>query len=235
MTTPEREDLLNKLQRLLEMTEKNGCTEAEAGVAAIKAQALMDKHGLSLKDLKAASPTDVCANESVVAGKKKTHEVQFCCPVIAEFTGTRAWSDRKGDCVLIQFYGIANDVSIAVYLFKTFRAAMDFEWTRSWSHNSELTDLHAKTVRRSFMTGMYRRLNERLKTLIKERENNIDRQYDSRSIVLVKEELVERGFGSLGLKLHSGKHRRAAIRDSGAFKAGQDAGGRVGIDHGRLE
>ncbi len=234
MTQANREDLLNKLQALLEMTEKNGCTEAEANLAAIKAQALMDKHSLSLADLKAASPTDICGGDWVYNGKKKAHESRFTAPTIAEFTGTRAWSDRQGDMVLVRFFGLKSDVAIAVYLFKTFQAAMDFEWTRYWKHNAELTDLHGKTVRRSFMAGMYRRLNERLRSLIQERGKSIDAKNDIRTIVTVKDQIVTQAFDSLGLELKTRKHR-TSIKSSSAYRAGHDAGGRVGIDSGRLE
>jgi hypothetical protein len=193
----------------------------------------MDKHSLSLADLKAASPTDVCGGDWVYNGQKKAHESRFTAPAIAEFTGTRAWSDRQGDTVVIRFFGLKSDVAIAVYLFKTFQAAMDCEWTRYWKHNSELTDLHGRTVRRSFMAGMYRRLNERLRLLIEERKN-IDAKSDIRAITIVKDQIVQKAFDSLGLSLSSRKHR-TPIRDSSAYRAGHSAGNRVGIDSGRLE
>lgn len=234
MIQANKEDLLNKLQALLEMTEKNGCTEAEANLAASKAQALMDKHSLSVADLKAASPNDICGADWVYNGKKKSHESRFTAAAIAEFTATKAWSEREADTALIRFFGLKSDVAIAVYLFKTFQAAMDFEWTRYWKRHAELTAMHGKTVRRSFMAGMYRRLNERLRLLIEERERRIEDKNEIRSIVIVKEQIVIKAFTSLGLSLRTRSHR-TLIRDNSAYLAGHDAGGRVGIDSGRLE
>jgi hypothetical protein len=46
-----RERSLCTIRRLLEMTESRGCTKAEAAVARAKAFALMDAHGISLKEL----------------------------------------------------------------------------------------------------------------------------------------------------------------------------------------
>lgn len=230
-----REDLLNKLEALLEKTLANGCTEGEARLAAAKAQELMAKHGLSVNDLKAASPTDVCGADWVYNGKKKAHESRYTAPAIAEFTDTRVWGDRQGEDLVVRFYGIKEDVAVAVYLFKTFQSAMDFEWTRFWTKNADLTEENPKTARKSFMAGMYRRLSERLHSLKQERDKSIDPQNDIRTIVLMKGELVTKGWNSLGIKLRTGRKSRTSVKSSEAFRAGQDAGSRVGIDGGRLE
>jgi hypothetical protein len=49
--TPVREGLLSTIRALMEMTEARGCTRAEAAIARAKARQLMDKHGVSLKEL----------------------------------------------------------------------------------------------------------------------------------------------------------------------------------------
>jgi Protein of unknown function (DUF2786) len=230
-----REELLNKLSALLGKTEQNGCTEGEARVAAGKAQQLMDKYGLSLADLTAASPTDVCGWESVFTGRKKTHEVQFCGPTIAEFTGTKVWLVRGRDEVRVQFFGIKNDVSVAVYLFKTFRSAMDFEWTRYWSKNTGLIDVNARTARKSFMQGMYRRLCERLREEIDKREAVAASNNGCREIVVAKEKVVAEAFDDLGLRIGAGRRPSISERHHGSYRAGSEAGNRVSITQGALE
>jgi hypothetical protein len=51
-----RERSLSTIRCLLEMTESRGCTKAEAAVARAKALALMDAHGISLKELVSEPP-----------------------------------------------------------------------------------------------------------------------------------------------------------------------------------
>jgi hypothetical protein len=48
---PAREGLLSTIRALMEMTEARGCTRAEAAIASAKARQLMDKHGVSSKEL----------------------------------------------------------------------------------------------------------------------------------------------------------------------------------------
>ncbi len=49
--TPTREGLLNTIRALLEMTVARGCTEPEAALARSKALELIEKYGITLRDL----------------------------------------------------------------------------------------------------------------------------------------------------------------------------------------
>src|SRR6476660_1258625 len=48
---PTRESLLNTVRALLEMTEARGCTAPEAALARSKAIELIEKYGITLRDL----------------------------------------------------------------------------------------------------------------------------------------------------------------------------------------
>jgi hypothetical protein len=225
-----RQELLDKIAALLEMTEKNGCTEAEAENAADKAQVLMDKYGLSISDLKAASPTDICGSEATHLGKRRAHEVQYCCYMIATFTQTMSWFRRSSTEIHIHFFGIKNDVSIATYLFKTIRQAMDFEWS-AWCHaNRDFTYSSPQTARKQFMTGMASRINTRLKTLVNERAAHASEGNDCRALVVLKDQIVTKAFSELNLKFRTSRRRSRTDRTTAAFAAGSAAGARVSFN-----
>jgi predicted HicB family RNase H-like nuclease len=223
-----REELLTKIAALLQKTLDNGCTEGEALAASGKASELMAKYGLSLSDLKAASPTDVCGQDEITFGARKTsHEVRFTCVAISEFTGTKVWTELSETPIRIKFFGLPNDVSIAVYLFKTFQAAMDYEWQHYWSTQGGFHHENVRTVRKNFMVGMARRLNERLRqeaARAKQSDNNC------RAIVVVKEALVAEAFNeTFNFRLRTRTSKRS-IRSERAFSAGQAAGSRVSFN-----
>jgi hypothetical protein len=225
-----REELLTKIAALLQKTEENGCTEGEALAAGSKAQELMDKYGLSLSDLKAASPADACGvNEIVFAGKRKSHEVQFTCMAIAEFTGTKVWaSDHDGQGWRMKFFGLHNDVSIATYLFQTFKAAMDYEWTHYWSTQGALHSENVRNVRKNFMLGMAHRLNDRLRAEHKKAETAGN---DCKAIVVVKEALVAQAFKEkFSFRLRSRTSRHCLQSNGKAYQAGESAGSRVSFN-----
>lgn len=239
----DREKLLTKLQALLEMTERNGCTEAEAALAADHAARLMQKHGLSLADLKAASPTDVCCLEGLKGGKRHTHEVQWTVPIIARFTQTRTWltksvlkrsKAKKQIEVVIQFFGIKNDVAIAIFLAKTFQQALDLEWTRYWTKARAITLFTEHAARKGFMIGMTDRLNDRLNEMIRQREIQGTSENDCRAIVVLKEDVIAKAFADLGVKFDSKVRNTSHRIDPMAYRAGHEAGAGVSFTAGRL-
>jgi hypothetical protein len=65
-----KDGLAQKLRALQNMTVANGCTESEALVAAAKAAELLEHYGLSLEELKAAAPDQVCDSDSVDCGRR---------------------------------------------------------------------------------------------------------------------------------------------------------------------
>ncbi len=87
-----KENFVQKLQALQNMTVANGCTESEAFVAAGKAAELLQRYGLSMQELKAAAPDQLCDQNSLSCGLPRyTHEVRFLAPIIGEFTKTKTW------------------------------------------------------------------------------------------------------------------------------------------------
>jgi hypothetical protein len=72
MNDVKRNALILQLTKLREMTQENGCTEAEANNAAAMAQRLMDTYGVTMSDIDAAiTPDELCEeDEFTVPGRK---------------------------------------------------------------------------------------------------------------------------------------------------------------------
>ncbi len=229
-----KESLVQKLKALQNMTVANGCTESEALVAADKAAELLERYGLSMQELKAVAPNQLCDQNSVNCGRRHTHEVQFLAPVIAEFTKTKTWITRTSTEVQMTFFGLKADVQIASYLCDVFRTAMETEWTIYWACHQLEHDRHSKTVRKSFLLGMAKRLNARVLALI-EKTKSSPVLSESREIVVLKAQIVEKAFTDLDLRFKKGRRSISATFDSKAFAAGELAGDQVSISAGALD
>src|SRR3984957_21088419 len=108
-----KDGLVQKLQALQNMTVANGCTESEALVAAGKAAELLERYGLSMEELKAAAPDQLCDQNSLGCGLPRyTHEVRFLAPVIAEFTKTKTWISQANTEVEDTFFGMKTAVQL---------------------------------------------------------------------------------------------------------------------------
>jgi Protein of unknown function (DUF2786) len=229
-----KDGLAQKLRALQNMTVANGCTESEALVAAAKAAELLERYGLSLEELKAAGPDQVCDFDSVNCGRRHTHEAHFLAPKIAEFTNTKIWLTRCRTEVKITFFGLKVDVQIASYLFTVFRTAMETEWANYWTSHKEQHSCHGKTVRKSFLMGMSKRLNARLSALIEEAKSG-PALSESREIIVLKAQIVDKAFQELNLRLQKSRRTIRASFDSKAYDAGQLAGEKVSITTGAID
>jgi hypothetical protein len=230
-----KDGFVQKLQALQNMTVANGCTESEALVAAGKAAELLERYGLSMQELKAAAPNQLCDQNSINCGRPRyTHEVQFLAPVIAQFTKTKTWLSRNSSEVQMTFFGLKADVQIASCLFNVFRAAMETEWTLYWACHGVERHNNSRTVRRSFMLGMTKRLQARLFALI-EMTNSGPVLSVSREIVVLKEEIVEKALGDLNLRFKKTRKSKSTAFDVDAFVAGEVAGDNVSISSGALD
>jgi hypothetical protein len=229
-----KDALAQKLRALQNMTVANGCTESEAVVAADKAAELLERYGLSLEELKAAAPDHLCDSDSVHCGRRHTHEAQFVAPKIAEFTKTKIWLSRTRTEVRLTFFGLKADVQIASYLFNVFRIAMETEWAVYWASHKEEHHSHGKTVRKSFLMGMTKRLDARLSALIEAAQSGPTLS-ESRELIVLKAQIVEKAFRDLNLRLRKNRPTTTAGFDSRAYAAGQRAGEKVSFSSGAIE
>jgi hypothetical protein len=230
-----KEILVQKLQALLNMTVANGCTESEALVAAGKAAELLQRCGLSMQELKAGAPDQLCHQNSLSCGLPRyTHEVRFLAPIIAEFTKTKTWISHTNTEVQVTFFGLKADVQIASYLFDVFRTAMETEWAVYWGYWGAEPNVNRRTTRRSFMFGIIKRLQARIGELI-EKTKSAPVLSESREIVVLRAEIVEKAFRDLDIRLKKSRRKISNNLNANAFAAGQVAGDNVSISSGALD
>jgi len=147
MTNEKRkEELLTKIQNLLNTTTDKGASESEAQTAILLAQKLMAKHGLEMSDVE-ASGEPVSKEVAEAAGQDKGGVLQWweknLAKIIADnfrcYTFTRGYGRRY----FIVFMGLKEDTEIAKGIFKFASAQIEH---------------HARQYRRSRKKELEKRL-----------------------------------------------------------------------------
>ena len=223
--TTVRDKIAKKIRALQTRTTDRGCTEAEALTAAAVAAKLMAEHDLTMTDVEIGEIE--CRAVHIDTKRKMAHEVQNCTSAIAYFTDAKGWQSRRTGTVHIVFFGRRSDTDFAVYLYEVIKAAMDHELS-AFKFSSFLAE--GPTGRReshSFLLGMARRLNKRLRAL-KDAQEASTRASTGRSLMIVKAHALNQQFANLGISLHGVGH--SISRSHAAFAAGQDAGNSVGFN-----
>lgn len=112
------EKIIEKIRKLLEMTEENGASENEAMVAALKAQKLMAEYDIDLIDVKDEKITEEICEERVdttLEGNYSTKwKIQLAC-IIANNFRCKVYTVGPNTVV---FYGHKSDAKIAGDVFK---------------------------------------------------------------------------------------------------------------------
>jgi uncharacterized protein DUF2786 len=254
-----RTALLDKISALLEKTEANGCTEAEALAAAEHAQSLMAKYGFGLSELETiSSPLDAVETDGTPIGDKRCHEVVLCASAIGFYTDTKSWYNHHGIIntsrtrhrlhekhrgAILCYFGLPADVQVAIYLTQTLRRALDSEWHTFWQakkdwegfweDTKEEPKVSPRTARTSFMDAMTISLSYRLREM--KEAQGLSKTNNCREIVLAKNRIVEAAFDATEITFKSASYRGPSGFDGRAFSAGSAAGYRVSISSGALE
>ena len=226
-----REDLLRRIRGLMGMTTANGCTEAEAQLAAAHVDRLMGEYDINLSDLEVRDQT--CDQIGVPTGTIDRHMVTETGAAIAAFTDTKWWRSHRDDGVYIMYFGCRTDIEIAEYLTYLFQRALERETAGVGLLDFRWQKMHAgqrMEARRSFGLGMAARLSERL-TELKSKRDWTTEHATGRSLIVVKGAVVTEQYAKLNLNLHYRPGPDAA-RDAAAYRSGLQAGDRVTIQQG---
>jgi len=229
--------LLSKIRALLNKTIENGCTEAEAYMAAKKAAELMDQHGFQNADLEIK---EAITEDAYFAPGRQLGDVGKVVVSIANYCDVKVWCNRAsknhGGQTKIVFFGRESDVEVAKYLTGFLSHAFEFEW-RSYFSSIKNTDnhtMHGRAIRASFITGMANRISSRLRQMKVERNKSYDAASgkSGHDLVLVKNADVENAYNALQIKLKKGSKVQTHVSNTSALYAGIDAGNRVNITMG---
>ena len=219
----ELDKVLSRIQALRGKTVEQGCTEAEALLAASKVAELLDQYGLTLSeiDMKAQS----CAGEGIETNRRRRSPLDECAGAIAGFCDCRTWYEMtpQGHIRHI-FFGLPADVAGARYLYEKIEEA--FETETAEFKRSELYDSHPSAKRRSATTSFHAGLGHgicaKLNRLKTERAAAF-RASGGRDLVPVKRDVIEDELAAMGMRLkvlQTGRKNLLAM----AYKKGRVTG-----------
>src|SRR5580692_3191287 len=121
--------LKTRIQGLRSKTTDNGCTEAEALLAAAKVAELLDRYDLSLTDVEIRNAQ--CERREYETPRKKRIPLDDCIGAIANFCDCRVWREKNpaGESRHV-FFGLRSDIEVAHYLTELIDTAVRSELGR---------------------------------------------------------------------------------------------------------
>ena len=182
--------LKTRIQGLRSNTTDNGCTEAEALLAAAKVAELLDRYDLSLTDVEIRDAA--CEQREYETYRKKRVPIDGCIGAIANFCDCRVWREKNqvGDARYV-FFGLRSDVEVAHYLTEVIDNAVRFELGRykmsAGYRRFRHQDRHIANS--SFTLGMVASIADKLKAM--KRERDVVNNGTGRDLVILKASVVD--------------------------------------------
>ncbi len=222
--------LKTRIQGLRAKTTENGCTQAEALLAAAKVADLLDRHDLSLSDIELhAAP---CEQRAYETRRKRRISLDDCIGAIAHFVDCRVWREKSasGETRYV-FFGLRSDVEVAHYLTELVDEAVRAELGRYKTSAAYQKFRHQDrhVVNGSFTLGMITSIAEKLMTMKSTRDSANIRT--GRDLVLIKTSVIDTELEKLGMKMKSVR-RPARMVSPTAYEAGGVAGASFAINPG---
>ena len=222
--------LKTRIQGLRTKTTDNGCTEAEALLAAAKVAELLDRYDLSLTDVEIRDAP--CERREYETYRKKRIPLDEGIGAIADFCDCRVWREKNqaGEARYV-FFGLRSDIEVAHYLTELIDNAVRFELGRykisAGYRRFRHQDRHMANA--SFNLGMVVSVAEKLTAMKAERDavNN----GTGRDLVVLKASVVDAELEKLDLKLRTIR-RATRMVSSMAYDAGGAAGASFTINPG---
>jgi hypothetical protein len=222
--------LKTRIQGLRAKTTDNGCTEAEALLAATKVAELLDRYDLSLTDVEIRDAP--CERRAYETYRKKRIPLDDCIGAIANFCDCRVWREKNpaGEARYV-FFGLRSDVEVAHYLTELIDTAVRSELGR-YKNSADYRrfrhqDRHMANA--SFTLGMVASIADKL-TAMKAAREEISRS-TGRELVILKAAVVDAELEKLNLNLRTVR-RASRMISLTAYEAGEDAGASTAINPG---
>jgi uncharacterized protein DUF2786 len=222
--------LKTRIQGLRSKTTNNGCTEAEALLAAAKVAELLDRYDLSLTDVEIRDAA--CEQREYETYRKKRVPIDGCIGAIANFCDCRVWREKNqaGDARYV-FFGLRSDIEVAHYLTEVIDNAVRFELGRYKMSPGYRRFRHQDRhiANSSFTLGMVASIANKLKAL--KRERDVVNNGTGRDLVVLKTSVVDAELEKLDLKLRTVRRTTRMVAPA-AYEAGGVAGASLAINPG---
>jgi hypothetical protein len=222
--------LKTRIRGLRSKTMDNGCTEAEALLAAAKVAELLDRYDLSLTDVEIRDAE--CEQREYETYRKKRVPLDGCIGAVADFCDCRVWREKNqvGEARYV-FFGLRSDIEVAHYLTEVIDNAVRLELGRfkmsAGYRRFRHQDRHVANS--SFTWGMVASIADKLKAMKRERDavNN----GAGRDLVVPKALVVDAELEKLDLKLRTVRRTTRMVVPA-AYEAGGVAGASLAINPG---
>ena len=230
----EKESVLKRIQKLLQMSVENGASENEAMLAADKAQKLLQEHNLSISDLKDEDQVEPMDSEDVEVDRdlwkgyirNATAKLYFCK------TYTTMKLDKHYRRVkVITFVGRKSNRMVATEMCKYFINTVDrlaAEEFREVPGSRAAINKMAHAFKQGAASKLSSRLNDRY--------NEIAPEYipqgnpDGLPVLYKNEQMaITKWLEQKGIRLVS-KKSSMSIRDRVAYSRGSEKGNGIGIN-----
>jgi hypothetical protein len=222
--------LKTRIQGLRAKTTDNGCTEAEALLAAAKVAELLDRYDLSLTDVELRDAP--CERRAYETYRKKRVPLDDCIGAIAKFCDCRVWREKNpaGEARYV-YFGLRSDVEVAHYLTELIDGAVRAELGR-YKNSAEYRrfrhqDRHVANG--SFTLGMVASIADRLLSMKAERDAAA--RSTGRDLVVLKTAVVDAELEKLNLNLRTVRRTSRMVSQT-AYDAGGEAGATTAINPG---
>jgi hypothetical protein len=232
--TEEKESVLKRIQKLLQMSTENGASENEAMLAADKAQKLLQEHNLSIADIKDDSQVEPMESEDVEVDRdlwkgyirNATAKLYFCSTY-----STMKLDTHYKRVKVITFVGRKSNRMVATemckYFINTVERLADEEFREVPGSRAAINKMaHA------FKQGAASKLSSRLK----KRYEEIAPEYipqgnpDGLPVLYKNEQMaITKWLEDQGIRLRSAKSSMS-IRDRVAYSRGSEKGNGIGIN-----
>lgn len=222
----DKKSISARIKALLSKTTENGCTEAEAMSAAVKARELMDTYNIELGAV--GMEAEGTAKAQSPDTSYKTLGIKWRVAMsIAAFCDVKVWRGGKK----LTFFGLQSDADFATWLAESLdgfiqRAAINYMTNINPRDLNPSFKMPRWEAEKAFVMGAIKRISQRLDELTAAR-GHVAAPGSGTSLVVVKGALVERAFRALDMKLRSGGSSYTQSRDGGSYAAGQAAGDRA--------
>jgi hypothetical protein len=222
--------LKTRIQGLRSKTTANGCTEAEALLAAAKVAELLDRYDLLLTDIEIRHAA--CEQRGYETYRKKRIPLDDCVGAIANFCDCRVWREKNqaGEARYV-FFGLCSDVEVAHYLTELIDNAVRAELGRykvsAGYRRFRHQDRHMANS--SFTLGMVASIADKLTAMKSERD--AVNSGSGRDLVVLKASVVDAELEKLDLKLRMVRRATRMVSPT-AYEAGGAAGASLAINPG---
>jgi len=188
-------DVIEKVRKILERTERNNCTSSEAETAFAMASRMMAEHNLSMDEVKSASGGDDWVERGVFETGKWSLENNLVYGIVKEFFFVEGlFTQPNIGKKTLMFFGKDSNVQVAKWTWNALHAAFDRLWT-----NYKIINGRPAAERRLYVAGLAKGFTEKLR--------------DEREVIEIERDIMSGSSGGTALALvNVNKETRIAFR-----------------------